>query len=132
MGQPYHYSWSDTGIQHEEIGFHIVCVSGLASANTAPFFNSCTDQMNTKIRIFIFSAGLILGVSAIAKFISSEGSATVLQQPDPILIISFKHIFWIVGTIELAVAFVSLFSRQLRLQVYGQPHGCAAHSAANR
>ncbi len=62
------------------------------------------------------SAGLVLLAAAIAKLISSEGGAHILQKPDPILAISFQHVFWIVGTIELAVALTCLFSRQLHLQ----------------
>ncbi len=64
----------------------------------------------------MLSAGLMLLVAAMAKFISSEGSAHILQKPDPILTISFQHVFWIVGTIELSVSLTCLLSRQPRLQ----------------
>jgi len=69
------------------------------------------------IRIFTFSAGLLLSATAIAKLISSAGVAKILEQPDPIFSISFRHVFWVVGMIELTTAFVCLFGRQLQLQV---------------
>jgi hypothetical protein len=67
-------------------------------------------------RWFLYSAGVVLLLTAAAKFISSAGSAHILSNPDPILTISFQHVFWIVGTIELTVALICLFSRQIRLQ----------------
>lgn len=68
------------------------------------------------IRIYILSAGLVLLAVAIAKFISSEGSATILQKQDPILMLSFQHVFWLIGAIELAVAFTCFFSKQVSFQ----------------
>ena len=73
--------------------------------------------MNFKtIRIFICSAGIVLLIAAIAKFISGAGSAQILERNDPILYISFRHVFWMVGALELAVALICLFGRQFRLQ----------------
>ena len=73
--------------------------------------------MNVKIlRIFIFSAGALLLATAIAKFISSFGSARILQTPDPILGISFRCVFWLVGTVELAIALACFLGKKIRLK----------------
>jgi hypothetical protein len=72
--------------------------------------------MNSKaICIFIYIAGTMLFITAVAKFVSSAGSARILQNPDPILGISFRHVFWIVGAFELFVALVCFFSKQISL-----------------
>jgi len=68
------------------------------------------------IRAFMFSAGALLLVTAIAKFISAIGSARILQNSDPILYIPFREIFWIVGSLELLVSLICLFSGRIRLQ----------------
>jgi len=53
---------------------------------------------------FAFSAGIILLVTGMAKLISSLGSAEVLGQMDPLLKISFRHLLFAVGLLELAVS----------------------------
>jgi hypothetical protein len=69
------------------------------------------------VRIFIFSAGLLLFVTAVAKLTSSAGAAKILAESDPIFSISFRHVFWVVGMIELIIALVCLLGRRLQLQV---------------
>lgn len=68
------------------------------------------------VRIFIYSAGILFLATAIAKLISASGSARILQTPDPVFSISFRNVFWIVGTLEFIVALVCFFSRRMGLQ----------------
>ena len=70
------------------------------------------------IRIFIFSVGILLLIVAMAKFISIFGKAYILQRDDPILSISFRKVFMIVGTVEFVIALVCLFSRRVELQAF--------------
>jgi len=69
------------------------------------------------IRSFLYSSGAILIVTAIAKLISSFGATRILQSPDPILLLSYQKVFWIVGSIELIVAITCFFSRKVGLPV---------------
>jgi len=64
------------------------------------------------IRFFLLSAGVILLITALAKFVSSTGHSRILQVPDPILSISFRHVFWVVGAIELIVSMVCFFGKR--------------------
>jgi len=68
------------------------------------------------VRCFPASAAAILLATATAKTISGFGSAEVLEQPDPILGISFRSAFFVAGTIELAVGLICLFAKCLRWQ----------------
>ena len=68
------------------------------------------------ISVFICSAGVLLLATAIAKLVSAGGSARILQYPDPILEISFRNVFWIVGITELIIAFVCFLGKRLGLQ----------------
>jgi hypothetical protein len=67
-------------------------------------------------RSFMVSAGTLLLATAAAKLVSAGGNARILQDPDPILAISFRHLFWIVGVLELVIALICLFGNQPRLQ----------------
>jgi len=69
------------------------------------------------IRLFIYSAGVLLLATAVAKLVSASGSAHVLQNSDPIFSISFRDVFRIVGTLELIVAIVCLLGRRMGLQI---------------
>jgi cbb3-type cytochrome oxidase subunit 3 len=68
------------------------------------------------INFFVCSAGALLTVTAIAKLVSSAGDARILQNPDPILSISFRHVFWIVGGIELVIATVCFFGKWIEIK----------------
>lgn len=74
------------------------------------------ENVQRKLIIFVYSAGTLLLVTAIAKFISAGGSARILQNSDPILAVPFRYVFWVVGVLELAVALVCFFGRRLWLQ----------------
>jgi len=69
------------------------------------------------INFFIYSAGILLAITAIAKLISSLGDAGILKNPDPILTISFQHIFWIVGAVELVISFFCFFGIRVELRL---------------
>jgi hypothetical protein len=68
------------------------------------------------LRIFLYSAGVLLLVTALAKIVSALGSARVLQNPEPILGVPFRTVFWIVGALEFMVALVCFFGRRLTVQ----------------
>lgn len=61
---------------------------------------------------FVRSTIPLLLCTAIAKLISSTGSAQILQFPDPILMLPFQWVFWIVGGIELLVVSICIFAKQ--------------------
>jgi hypothetical protein len=67
------------------------------------------------IRVFIFSTGMLLLITAVAKFVSAGSGAHILQISDPIISIPFRIVLWIVGSIELCIAMVCLFSKRLGL-----------------
>lgn len=67
--------------------------------------------------MFTYSAGVLLLTTSTAKLISASGSARILQTSDPVLFLSFRDVFWVVGTIELVVAFICFFGKRLGLQV---------------
>jgi hypothetical protein len=69
-----------------------------------------------KIRCFIFSAGALILVTAVAKLVSASGTARILQMPDPIFSILFRNVFLAVGGLELIVALLCFFGKQLMLQ----------------
>lgn len=73
-------------------------------------------MLNRIVRVFVFSAGLLFLATALAKLISGAGSARILQSPDPILDIPFRHVLLIVGGIEMLVAMLCLFSSRAQLQ----------------
>ena len=66
-------------------------------------------------RLFIYSAGVFVLITATAKLISSLGLATILQTRDPLTGLQFQDLFRIVASIEMVVAFVCFFSKQILL-----------------
>src|SRR4051794_18635196 len=69
------------------------------------------------INYFSYSAAILLLATASAKLISSAGGAKFLNANDPILSLSFRNVFWLVGLLELAVALTCLMGRALPLKV---------------
>jgi hypothetical protein len=53
------------------------------------------------IRGFLISAGVLLMLTAVAKSVSAMGTSRALQLPDPVISLSYKHVFWITGILEL-------------------------------
>lgn len=72
--------------------------------------------MRKPLNYLIYFSGILLAITGLAKLISSFGSAYILQNPDPLLSISFRYVFWIVGAFELAVALVCFFSKCMGLR----------------
>jgi hypothetical protein len=68
------------------------------------------------VLFFICSAGALLMITGTAKLISASGDAQLLQNPDPILSVSFRHVFWVVGVLELILAMVCFFGKRVGLQ----------------
>lgn len=63
-------------------------------------------------RLFIYSTGALLLLTAAAKIISSFGHGTILQTRDPLTGLQFQDLFRIVGGIEVVVALVCFFSKR--------------------
>jgi len=70
------------------------------------------------ILVFLYSAGAFLLTTASAKLVSSFGSSRILQNSDPVLLLSFRNIFRIVGAIELVVAAVCFAGRSFHLRAW--------------
>lgn len=70
------------------------------------------------IRSFIYSAGAILLVAALARFLIATGNAQhVLSRPDPMLGIPLRLAVLMVGGFELATALICLFGKNIRFQI---------------
>jgi len=67
-------------------------------------------------RLFLYSAGALLLLTAAAKLVSSFGSTRILQMSDPVLALPFRYVFWLVSAIELGVAFACFFGKRVGLQ----------------
>jgi hypothetical protein len=67
-------------------------------------------------RWFIISAGVILLLTAFAKFDSAMGEAHILQTPDPVIGLPFRVLFIVVSGLETMVALLCFFSRRNSLQ----------------
>jgi predicted RNA-binding Zn-ribbon protein involved in translation (DUF1610 family) len=68
------------------------------------------------IKPFIYSAGGILLAAALIRFIIAAGNAPALALPEPMLGIPLRYAVLMVGGIELVVAGVCLFGKQVALQ----------------
>jgi len=68
-------------------------------------------------KLCIWFSACILAASALFKLISAAGRARILSEPDPIFGMRNQQMFFWLGFLELAVAFVLVFSRNLRLQL---------------
>jgi hypothetical protein len=68
------------------------------------------------IRIFLYSAGVSLFVTAIAKIISFNGSSGVLKLKDPVFGVSFNILLLIVGLLELLVALTCFLNSSVKLR----------------
>jgi len=55
-------------------------------------------------------------ISGVAKLISANGGSSVLQESDPIFSITFQHLFWTVGTLELVIAVICIASDEIIFQ----------------
>jgi hypothetical protein len=66
---------------------------------------------------FVFaSAGVLFLITAGAKIVSSLGNARVLEHADPVTRLTFRHLFLVVGAIELVVALACIFGKSTKVQ----------------
>jgi len=72
--------------------------------------------MRRLINYFIYSAGVLLLATALAKLVSSVGSAHILQNHDPISGVSFRADFETVGSIEIIISLVCIFGKRIGLR----------------
>jgi hypothetical protein len=72
---------------------------------------------NRWIKAFIKLAGAILLVAALIRFSIAAGNAQFLLLPDPLLGIPLRYAVLIVGGIELGVALICLFGKQIEVQI---------------
>jgi uncharacterized membrane protein len=68
------------------------------------------------IRVFVFCSGILLFLTAIAKLVSANSNVRILQETDPVLSVTFRNVFWIIGTFELFVASICFFGKRIGLQ----------------
>ena len=66
-------------------------------------------------RYFVLTAGVIFGITGIAKVISVFGTQMMLLQSDPLIGISFRHLLLLTGVVELAIACLCLFTNKHKL-----------------
>jgi hypothetical protein len=66
---------------------------------------------------FVKSAGVVLGVTGLAKALSAVGSARALDAADPLIGMPFRQLLLLVGLAELLIAFFCLFTERRRLSV---------------
>lgn len=70
-----------------------------------------------RISTFLKSAGAILLVSALARFLIAAGHGPLLSRPDPVLGFSLRYAVLLVGGFEFLVALICLFGRQVYFQI---------------
>ena len=67
-------------------------------------------------RFFIYSAGAILLVFALDRFIIAAGNSSLLAFPEPMFGIPLRRAVWIIGGLELVVAIICLFRKNTDIQ----------------
>lgn len=67
--------------------------------------------------LFIYSAGLLICIAALAKVVSSFGTDRVLHMPDPIFGIAFSNVFRMVGCFELCICCIIVLTNGLLTRV---------------
>lgn len=69
------------------------------------------------VKSFVKSAGFILLLEALSRFLIALGSASFLSLPDSSIGIPLRYAVLIVGTIELLVASICLFGQRIHFQI---------------
>ena len=64
--------------------------------------------------MFVRSAGVVLGVTGLAKAFSAIGPARALDPADPLIGMPFRQLLLLVGLAELLIAFFCLFTVKRR------------------
>jgi hypothetical protein len=65
------------------------------------------------IKCYLYSAGIVLLISGLAKVISGSGNAKILGTPDPIFNVSFRYMFTIVGALEIGIGMGCILGKNL-------------------
>ena len=65
------------------------------------------------LRCFFYSVAILLLITAAAKLISSGGYGKILLSVDPVTGFQIRYLLRIIGGIEIVVALVCLFSKQI-------------------
>jgi DNA-directed RNA polymerase subunit RPC12/RpoP len=68
------------------------------------------------IKPFIYTAGAILLMAALIRFLIAAGNSPVLDLPDPLLGFRLRHAILAVGAFELVVAGICLFGKKTGVQ----------------
>jgi len=67
--------------------------------------------------LFVGSAGVVLGLTGLAKAIIAVGPARALDGPDPLFGIPFRQLLLLLGLLELFIAFICVFTQRRRLNL---------------
>ena len=67
--------------------------------------------------MFVSSAAGILFITGLAKVVASFGAAKLLDEIDPIFNISFRHLMFGTGVLEMFISGTCLFSRNIHLKL---------------
>ncbi len=67
---------------------------------------------------FVFTALIILTVTAFGKLVSASGSAQILERHDPVLQIANRKMLVFASVIEIAVVLLVLFAKEVRLKLF--------------
>lgn len=61
--------------------------------------------MNKKyINVFIAASSIVLSLTGVAKIVSASGNAGILELKDPVFGLSYRHLFYVSGVVELFIA----------------------------
>lgn len=69
------------------------------------------------IRHFIFSASILLALSAIAKLVSACGAAAILERHEPLFGLSYRLLFIAAGSLEFAMAVFCFLAKSTFMRV---------------
>jgi hypothetical protein len=87
---------------------------GQAMIRTGPFMGSFVPKLQS---LFIYSAGILLLATALAKLISVFGRSEILDVEDPLFGFSYRYVMLIVGFLELSVSLLCLLAPKTRLSL---------------
>jgi len=68
------------------------------------------------LRLYFWFAAVLLLVASAGKIVSSFGEAKILQYPDAILSIPFRYLLLFVSALEIIVAIICIFGKNVALQ----------------
>jgi hypothetical protein len=74
-------------------------------------------QTSNLPRLFTYSTGALLLAAALGMFISVCVGIGRIHPHDPLFTIPITNLFWIIGGLELLIALICLFGKQVILQV---------------